>query len=69
MVAPMDNNFERMIKDHVEEDIYSDVMDDPIRYADCSEWLVAEGHAMAEKWRYFAIPEEDIKDYPFSWET
>jgi len=68
MVWPMGNDFERMIKKHPSSDAYSDVIDEPIIYADTAEWLIAEGHAMAERWRYFALPEEDIEDYPFAWE-
>lgn len=70
MVWPMGDkpkDFERMVKQYP-IDPYTDVETDPIYYADCAVWLIEEGHAMAEKWRYFSLPDDDIKDYPFSWE-
>lgn len=68
MVWPMGNDFEKYIKNKTSLDAYADVDTDPIYYADCSVWLIAEGRAMAEKWRYFALPDGQIKDWPFSWE-
>jgi hypothetical protein len=72
VVWPMGNDpkdFEKYIKKHASVDPYADVEMDPIYYADCAEWLIAEGRAMAELWRYYSLPDEDIKDYPFSWEV